>query len=302
MNTLNPASATPTRHPVTVLRDVPYTSAVVGWSSASPRQRSLTMDLYLPDRGPSAPRPAIVMAFGGAFHRGSKEDDSFEAEGKNTAVAEYCQRFAERGHVAASIDYRLVPEDPAPGNTPVVHSPEKIPTSRVAHVRQLMGLPPATPAMLWAGIEAASDDMGSAIAFIHANARRWNIDPERVVAGGFSAGARTALNAAFGEKARVAAVLALSGYMDVEDLRAHALSGDRAPPMLLIHGSHDLDYIVQNTPSLCECMSELGIRHELWSVENAGHFYPRTALAQRSNSLQKASVEEVIHAFLDSVL
>lgn len=291
------------RGDVNILRGIPYGSAIVGWSSPAPTRRTLAMDVYLPHGTSSSPRPAIVMAFGGAFHRGCKEDDSFEAEGKNTAVAEYCERFAQRGYVAASVDYRLVPEDPSPGDTPVVSRPQDIPTSRVSYVRQVMGLPPATPAMLWAGIEAASDDMRDAIAFLHAKAGEWNIDPRRVVAGGFSAGARTALNAAFGEKARVAAVISLSGYIDVRDLRAQGLTGASAPPVLLVNGSRDLDYIIRNMPDLTACMTDLGIRHEHWVVKDAGHFYPRTAAADRCGGQPaECSVEDAMAGFLDATL
>ena len=303
MNDTSDLARSATSNSVEVLRNLPYASATVRWTSPTPAQRTLSMDVYLPRGSDTAsPRPALVMAFGGAFHRGCKEDDSFEAEGKNTAVAEYCRRFAERGYVAASIDYRLVTEDPSPGSTPVIHNPQDIPTSRVSYVRKLMGLPPATPQMLWAGIEAASDDMASAIAFVHSKAHEWNIDPERVVAGGFSAGARTALNAAFGEKARVAAVVSLSGYIDTTDLKAHGLSGPHAPAVLLVLGSDDLDYIVENTPALTTCLQDLGIRHQQAVVENAGHFYARTALVQGHGLPSGQTVEQSITAFLESVL
>jgi hypothetical protein len=124
------------------------------------------------------------MAFGSAFHRGSKENDAFESEGGNTSVAEYCLRFARRGYVACAIDHRLVPEDPEPGATRVALRPERIPVSRVDVVRRLMRLPPATPDMLWRGIEAASDDMAEAVRFVRTQAASWRVDPARIALGG----------------------------------------------------------------------------------------------------------------------
>ncbi len=69
---------------VVVTRDVLYGSGIVGASSRDPRRRPLTLDVYAPPAAlagagvdASALRPAVVMAFGGAFHRGSKEVDSF---------------------------------------------------------------------------------------------------------------------------------------------------------------------------------------------------------------------------------
>ena len=129
---------------VEVIRDVVYGRGLVrSMDSQGPVSRELKLDLYRPRRrDPGVLLPALILAFGGAFHRGSKENDAFEAEGGNTAIAEYCLRFARRGYLACSIDYRLVTEDPDPGATCVVRSPERIPTSRVDVVRRLLELPP----------------------------------------------------------------------------------------------------------------------------------------------------------------
>lgn len=290
-----------TEHPAQaprVIRNLVYGSGTVGWGTQA-RERPLAMDVHLPPEDGSARlRPALVMAFGGAFHRGSKEDDSFEGEGGNTAIAEYCRRFARRGYVAVSIDYRLVTEDPAPGDTPVIQSPDDIPASRVAYVRELLGLPPATPQMLWRGMEAASDDMAAAIRFVHAHAHEWRVDPGRVAAGGFSAGARTAFNAAFGEKARVAAVVALSGLMDVRDFRHHVPGAAASPAVLLIHGANDLDYVVRQAGPLVATMRASGLPCEHATVADAGHFYLAEAQARIAGQSASCSVEQTMAGFL----
>ncbi len=288
---------------VRVEHDLVYGHGVVGWSSPAPTLRPLALDLYMPeDKGGTAPRPLLLLAFGGAFHRGSKEDDSFEAEGGNTAMAEYCMRFARRGYVTCSIDYRLVPEDPGPGDTPVVADAARIPTARVDVVRGIMGLPPATPEMLWRGIEAASDDMATAIAFVRAHAAQWNIDPERIAVGGFSAGGRTALNAALGEKAGVAAVVALSGYIDADDLARHAPAGARGPAVLLINGENDLPYLADAAPGMVAGLRAAGLHCVHATVPEAGHFYRAEALALPDGGGAATTVEQAIAAFLDRAL
>lgn len=60
---------------------------------------SLLMDIYQPTSDPLPARPLIVLAHGGSFVAGSRTDDP--------TVDSLCVRFARRGYVVASIDYRL---------------------------------------------------------------------------------------------------------------------------------------------------------------------------------------------------
>jgi hypothetical protein len=60
---------------------------------------NLQMDIYQPDGDTYAARPLIILAHGGSFIGGSKTDDA--------TVVELCNRFAKRGYVTASINYRL---------------------------------------------------------------------------------------------------------------------------------------------------------------------------------------------------
>ncbi|OUM04030.1 alpha/beta hydrolase [Variovorax sp. JS1663] len=294
-------------HEVEIVCDLVYGRGLVQRGRpGGPVERALALDLYRPvdPPPPGQLRPALILAFGGAFHRGCKEDDAFEAEGGNTAVAEYCLRFARRGYVACAIDYRLVPEDPEPGDTPVVNSPGRIPTSRVAVVRQLLQLPPATPDMLWRGIEAASDDMAAATRFVRRQADAWQVDPARIAIGGFSAGARTALNVAFGEQVPVAAVLALSGYMDDEDLARHlARLPGRGPAVLVVSAEHDLDYVFAAAPGMAARLRQAGLRCEQVQVPGVGHFYRGEAAARYDPDRGgPTTVEGAMDAFLRRAL
>lgn len=283
-------------------RDLVYGRACVRIHS-QPQDRELTLDLYQPsDCQPGDRRPALVMAFGGAFHRGDKRQDEFEQAGqRNTPVSAYCAALARRGYVAASIDYRLVQEDPDPGVTPVIGNPQGIPLSRVAHVRQLLGLPPATAEMVWAGMEAAADDMAQSVAFLQANAHALGLDAGRIAVGGFSAGARTALGCAYGERSPVAAVVSLSGFMADDDLVRLVVPGQTLPPALFITGEHDLDYIAYQAGRLHEHFGRVGVKSQAWTVPGAGHFY---AADRRALDVQgrDAAVGAVVATFLDEVL
>ncbi|MEJ7687816.1 MAG: nuclear transport factor 2 family protein [Variovorax sp.] len=287
-------------HDVEIVRDVVYGHGLVGRArDAGPQSRPLKLDLYLPAvDGSGSARPALVMAFGGAFHRGSKENDSFEG-GTNTSVSDYCLRFARRGYVACAIDYRLATEDPEPGATRVISSPSSLPTSRVDVVRRILDLPPATPDMLWRSIESASDDMAAAVHFVRHHARDWDVDPARIALGGFSAGARTALNAAFGEKAPVAAVVSLSGFIDAKDLAHHVPKGSGGPATLLVSAENDLAYVRDATPGIARHLRGAGMHCDCVQVLGAGHFYPAEAAALEDRDGARSVATTVEAAMVD---
>ena len=288
----------PKTHPVRVTRDVPYGTGRINVSTA-PSERTLALDVYEPEGPPAnGPRPAIILAFGGAFHRGNKETDEFGDEGhRNTPVSAYCREFARRGYVAFSIDYRLVQEDPDPGSTPVILNPENIPRSRVDVVRKMLGLPPATQQMLCAGIEAACDDMVKAFHFVEANAARYGVDPARIAVGGFSAGARTALNAAYAERIPVAAVISISGYMSGEDLSRHVTGAAWHPPAFTVTGEYDLDYVARQAATIDRHFSAVGLVHECWLAPGATHFYPAGSVIVGSDGKQ-STLEDAMGEFL----
>jgi len=279
-----------------------YATAGIHFST-QPLQRNLLVDVYQPIGLPSGTQsPALIMAFGGAFHRGSKEDDAFEVEGTtNTAIAEYCLEFAKRGYVCFSIDYRLIQEDPDPGKTISISSQDLVPRSRVDEVRKIMNLPPADNLMLWRGIEGAIDDGVSAIRWVKENAERFQIDPQKIVIGGWSAGGRIALHAAFAEKEEVAAVFSISGYMHPVDMKECMLSDTGAPSVFISWGSKDLDYVLSQGPVFQEHFKKVGIEHTACEIQNASHFYPRSVLVSDSSGFN-GSFEESLARFLKKSL
>ena len=287
---------------VQIIPNQVYGSAGIHFST-QPLQRNLLVDVYQPiDLPPGTRSPALIMAFGGAFHRGSKEDDAFEVEGStNTAIAEYCLEFAKRGYVCFSIDYRLIQEDPDPGKTISISSQDLVPRSRVDEVRKIMNLPPADNLMLWRGIEGAIDDGVSAIRWVKENAERFQIDPQKIAIGGWSAGGRIALHAAFAEKEEVAAVFSISGYMHPVDMKECMLSDTGAPSVFVSWGSKDLDYVLSQGPVFQEHFNKVGIEHTACEIQNASHFYPRSVLVSDSSGFN-GSFEESLARFLKKSL
>ena len=137
-----------------VQRDVVYGTA----TAADGSPVALRLDLYTPRGDTATDRPVFVFAHGGFFFTGDK----------STTVA-WAQRMAQRGYVAASINYRL-------GSAPVLY-PVDTPTE-------------------FQVVNDARADMQTAVRWFRANAASLRIDPDRIAVGGTSAGAVTALGVA----------------------------------------------------------------------------------------------------------
>ena len=119
--------------------------------------QGLRFDLYQPTGDPLTGRPLIMMLHGGAFIMGDK--------GVAT-IRELAENFARKGYVVAAINYR-------------------------------MGFNPASKSSLERSAYRAVQDARAALRFLSHNAAEYGIDPDCIFLAGSSAGAITALNAAF---------------------------------------------------------------------------------------------------------
>lgn len=297
---------------VQLSRNIVYGRAPIDASKDRPRQRDLLVDVYRPvaDGKPLANRPAVIMAFGGAFHRGDKGEERFTEDGaQDSSMADYCRRFAQGGYACFSIDYRLTQEDP--GLAKPVDEKKLVPksvnlspaaTARIELVRQRMGLPPldeATRDQYWRSILAAAEDMAMATEFVRSNRAKFGVDADRIALGGFSAGAITALNAAYGIGAPVKAVFALSGAVGGYNPSQTVQPG--MPPALFFVGQNDLEGIQAGTRFVVKALTDKGIAAETAWVPGFGHFYPMGAVSLGSD-VSRTPVETRILAFLEAKL
>lgn len=169
-------------------------------------KRKLRFDLWLPANSESR-RPAVLLAHGGGFRRGSRKDPRIRG---------LASALAEHGYVTASISYR------------------RRQTERVGR-RALVNSDAA---------RLAQHDMQAAVRSLRRRADRLAIDPNRIAVLGSSAGGITALRTAFNpedpgrsgnrrQRSDVAAAVSLWGASDPRMIEPGA------PPILMFHSRTD---------------------------------------------------------------
>jgi hypothetical protein len=141
---------------VTTTSDITY-GANTSWSGGN---TTLKLDVYQPNGDTESARPLIIWVHGGSFIGGSKTDGDMVA---------LSQRFAKKGFVCASIDYRL-------------------------------GFFPFDSANAVKAVVRATQDLKAAIRYFYKDKQTTNtykIDTNHIYIGGSSAGAITALHVAY---------------------------------------------------------------------------------------------------------
>ena len=127
------------------------------WNGAS---TTLKLDVYQPTGDAETNRPLVILVHGGSFIGGSKTDGD---------VVTMCQKFAKKGYVTASIDYRL-------------------------------GFFPFDSANAVKAVVRAVQDLRAAVRFFYKDKQTTNaykIDTNNIYVGGSSAGAITSLHLAY---------------------------------------------------------------------------------------------------------
>jgi acetyl esterase/lipase len=190
------------------------------------------LDLYMPSGDRTKARPVVVWIHGGGFRAGNKS---------NRNVVELATAFAQRGYVAASIDYRLLAQGVVCGGT-------------------------ATPPPQCAGAAvAARDDAQAAIGWLRAHAKALRIDRSRVAVGGTSAGAVTSLLVGTQPGTKVRAAVSISGL-----LPGGSFTRNDAPT-LFFHGTDDQTVSYAGARATAEAMATAGIPVVFETLQGAGH-------------------------------
>lgn len=141
--------------------DVTVTTGVLFGSNTatSGGNQNLLMDVYEPTGDVLTNRPVVVVAFGGSFVGGNRAQ-----------VADLCEQFARLGYVAVANDYRVG-----------FFLPNEATTTRA--------------------VMRGSHDMKACVRYLRKTVAEdgnpYGIDPDRIIVGGVSAGAISAIHAAY---------------------------------------------------------------------------------------------------------
>lgn len=148
---------------------------------------TLTLDVFEPFGDTLQKRPLVILAFGGAFLIGSKDDEDMQT---------IADSLARRGYVTASINYRL-------------------------------GMNVADAASAERAIYRATQDFSAAVRFFKEKAAYYRIDTNYIYAGGVSAGGFAAMHMALVDEAdRPASTFAAGGLTPRPDLGCKDCAGN----------------------------------------------------------------------------
>jgi acetyl esterase/lipase len=168
-------------------------------------------------------------------------------------MAALADRFARRGYVTASINYRLASRDAVDPSLPTFSKPA-----------------------LSQAVANATKDARAALRWLRANATKYRVHKQRIAIGGGSAGAFTALHVAYskgegeggrpGFSSEVGAVVDFwGGLLDANEMKAGG------PPLLITHGTQDKMVPFTFAEELVARAKEVGVPYEFHPLEGEGH-------------------------------
>jgi acetyl esterase/lipase len=180
--------------------------------------QNLYLDVFQPTGDTLQKRPLVILAFGGAFLIGTKNDADIQAA---------CDSLAHLGYVTASIQYRL-------------------------------GLNPTNSSSGERAVYRSAQDYSAAVRYFKKFASTYRIDTSAIFVGGASAGSFAAMHMAYGEDdERPASSYGSGGLFPSPDLGCFDCSGNNYPYSHKVRGILNmwgalgyLDWIEPNDPPI----------------------------------------------------
>ena len=230
---LNPFSGlTQNQDEIKIERDVPFGKTI----NYTGEKEMLLLEINSPLETAVKNRPAILWMHGGGFGVNYDKSQSY--------IVEMATRFAKRGYVCLSINYRVRenPKDDKAGT-----------------------------------MKDALEDAMKGLNWVRENSKKLGIDKSKIVIGGGSAGGilgnnfcyRDGTKKAKWNKSGILAFVNLWGSPD-ESWGTYVIDKND-PPMIIVHGTEDASVPYANSLQIIKRLNEVEVKNELIAIEGAGH-------------------------------
>lgn len=217
---------------VKIEKDIPFGETI----NLKGEKETLLLDVYTPMEETGKNRPAILWMHGGGFRYGNDKTQRY--------IVEMATRFAKRGYVCISINYRLR-ENPGEDKTGT--------------------------------IDDALEDAMKGLNWVRDNSKKLGINKSKIVIGGGSAGGILGTNFCYRDgnqskpwdKSGIVAFVNLWGSPD--DSWGSFTIDKNDPSMIIVHGTADASVPFVNSERLVKRLYEAGVNYELIALEGEGH-------------------------------
>lgn len=217
---------------IKIEKDIPFGETV----NFKGEKETLLLDIYSPAGVSVKNRPAILWMHGGGFRYGNDKMQSY--------IVEMASRFAKRGYICLSINYRLRenPRDDAKGT-----------------------------------VKDALEDAMKGLNWLRKNSERLGVNKEKIVIGGGSAGGILGTNFCYREgdaseewdKSGIVAFINLWGSPDRSWGEFTIDKND--PSTIIVHGTEDASVPFANSTQIVQELNAAGVKNELVTISGAGH-------------------------------
>lgn len=216
---------------INVQRDIVFGESV----NEKGEKELLKLDVYSPEGDELTSRPVIVWIHGGGFRPGNDKTQSY--------IVEMAKRFTLKGYVCLSIDYRLR------------ENPREDPKRTISD---------------------AVEDALKALEWLKENNESLKVDVSKIIIGGGSAGGMLGCNLCFNDRTNnktdkkgIVGFVNLWGTPD--EIWGELEIDKNDPPTIIVHGTEDKLVSYKNSATLAEKLKANNIKHELITIEGAGH-------------------------------
>jgi acetyl esterase/lipase len=216
---------------ITIQKDIVFGASVNGKGITE----NLKLDIYSPEGDKMQNRPVIVWIHGGGFRPGNDKTQSY--------IVEMAKRFARKGYVCLSIDYRIRenPKDDPKGT-----------------------------------ISDAVEDAMKGLDWLRKNSETLNVDISKIIIGGGSAGGMLGSNLCFNDrpdnKTDKNGIVGFVNLWGTPDIIWGDLEIDKNdPPTIIVHGTEDKLVTYENSVHLIKKLNAAGVKNELVTIDGGGH-------------------------------